>query len=581
MSGQGYSCKKDEMESILRNVERKAQLVVLILIWILMCCFALTARSQNANTESAIVLKDVTSESGVAFVHNTGSSGQGYLVEGVVGGLALFDFDNDGLIDIFFTNGAPLRGSKLPPKSHRHALYRNLGNMKFEDVTEKSGLLFYGYGLGAVAADYDNDKDQDLFISCFGKNALFRNKGNGTFEDVTVAAGVEGREEVSAGACFVDVDRDGWLDLFVASYVDFTYENHVPFPSKGQMLMAGPNYYPHLPDTLYRNRGDGTFEDVSRSSRIGNVKGPGMGVVAGDFDDDGDADIFVAQDGAPNLLFQNDGKGQFEEVALLSGVACGADGKIAGSMGVDCADFDNDAAMDFFVTNYQSEIPVLYRNMGRGLFEDASRKARIPTSLFPHVNWGTSFADFDCDGMKDVFIANGHFDRVEQFNDRTAKKVANVLLRQINKGQFEDVSAMSGSGMEVVESSRGIGVDDLDNDGDLDIVVLNSDAAPTIIRNDSPRLDNHWLQLELEGGQSNKDGVGAKIRLFAGDKVWAEEKRSGRGYQSHFGSRITFGLGKINAIEKIEIQWQNGRKDVLNSPALDRLIRIEEGRANE
>ncbi|HUP76937.1 MAG TPA: CRTAC1 family protein, partial [Pirellula sp.] len=389
--------------------------------------------------------------------------------------------------------------------------------------------------------------------------------------------GVAGSEHVGAGACFVDVDRDGWLDLFVASYVDFKYSNHVPFPSKGRMLMAGPSYYPYLPDSLYRNRGDGTFDDVSHSSGIGSIKGPGMGVVSGDFDDDGDSDIFVAQDGAPNLLFQNDGTGHFDEVALLSGVACNATGKIAGSMGVDCADYDNDGKLDLFVTNYQSEIPVLFKNIGNGLFEDASRKAQIPSSLFPHVNWGTCFADFNLDGHRDLFIANGHFDRVEDFNDRTSIKVANVLLENDTRTRFLDISATAGSGLQIVESSRGIGVDDLDNDGDLDLVILNSNAAPSILRNDSKIPLNHWLQIQLRGRKSNRDGIGAKVRLKCGTQIWIDEVRAGRGYQSHFGSRLTFGLGSCNRIEELEVRWPSGQVDKLANQSADVLITVSEG----
>jgi enediyne biosynthesis protein E4 len=552
-----------------------------LIVWLSLATFLLVsvgsiARAQNSRDGmGSIALLDVTAASGIDFVHSNGTAGLGYLVEGILGGVVLLDYDSDGLTDIFFTNGAPLRGSKQPEGSLRHALYRNLGNMKFEDVTEKSKLIFHGYGVGAVAADYDNDLDPDLFISAFGKNVLFRNRGDGTFEDATEFAGVAGKDELSAGACFVDIDNDGWLDLFVASYVDFKYENHVPFPSKGQFLMAGPQYYPYLPDAMYRNRGDGTFEDISDASGVGRVKGPGMGVVALDYDEDGDSDIFVAQDGAPNLLFQNDGTGKFDEVALLSGVASNAEGKIAGSMGVDCGDYDGDGRLDLFVTNYQSEIPVLYRNLGGGLFEDASSKAKVPTSLFPHVNWGVALADFDNDGRKDVFIANGHFDRVELSGDRTSLKVANTILRNIGSA-FVDESKTAGSGLAIVESSRGIGVDDLDNDGDLDVVVLNSNAAPSILMNETVSK-NHWLQVELRGTKSNKGGVGAKVRIRHGGRQWIDEVRAGRGYQSHFGARLSYGLGAVELIEELEVVWPSGQVDAFRQVRTNQVLKIEEG----
>jgi len=537
---------------------------------------------QSEPVES-IQLTDVTAQTGIEFVHSTGVGGKGFIVEAMTGGIALFDYDRDGWIDIFLTNGSPFRDAEKPmpmPMPLRHALYRNLGNWKFEDVTESAGLDFRGYGLGVVVADYDNDNDQDLFITTFGRSVLYRNNGDKTFTDVTQKASVAGNYPVGAGACFVDVDRDGYLDLFVATYVDFNYENHVPVLVKGQYLMAGPQYYKKLPDLLYRNRGDGTFEDISAASGMGGILGPGMGVVAADFDDDGDSDIFVAQDGSPNLLYQNDGTGKFDEVGLLSGVASNFEGKINGSMGVDCADMDGDGLLDLFVTNYQSEMPVLYRNLGGGLFEDATRKCQIPSSLFPHVNWGTGFIDFDNDGDRDIFIANGHFDRVELMDDRTALKVPNFLLRNEGDGKYIDASKKSGSGMSVVESSRGAGFDDLDNDGDIDVVIQNSNAAPTLLRNDSV-AKKHWLQISLIGTSSNRDGVGAKVRVLAGNQKWVDEVHSGRGYQSHFGSRLHFGLGIHERVEQIEVQWPTGKIEQFGAQKADQHLKLKEGDAEK
>jgi enediyne biosynthesis protein E4 len=532
-------------------------LLVLAMVCLVMDPKACWAQDQAATGKGPILLTDVTAQSGITFVHNTGSAGLGYLVEGVVGGICLFDYDEDGWIDIYLTNGAPLMGSKLPPDSLRPALYRNLGEMKFVDVTSEAGIDFSGYGLGAIAADYDDDGDKDLVLTNFGPNELYRNNGDKTFTRVTDSAGVGGRNEVASGACFLDADRDGHLDLFVASYVDFTFAKHVPIKAKGQYLMAGPQYYPSLPDSLFRNRGDGTFEDWSSRSDIGRVKGPGMGVVAADLDDDGDVDIFVAQDGAPNLLYVNDGTGNFEESALLSGVASTYEGKINGSMGVDCGDYDGDGRLDLIVTSYQSEMPVLYRNLGGGLFEDATRKAQLPTSLFPHVNWGTSFVDFDNDGLRDLFIANGHFDRVELMDDRTSLKLPNTLLRNVGNGKFVDVTSEAGSGLAVVESSRGVGFDDLDNDGDIDAVVLNSNALPTVLRNDSPGK-NAWIQFQLKGEGRNRDAIGARVTVSAGGKTQVCEVHAGRGYQSHYGSTVHFGLGKAETVDQVTVRWPNG-----------------------
>lgn len=555
----------------------RPSIVVVGLLVAMIQCLASQSFAQVSDPAS-IQLTDVTAQSGVGFVHSTASAGRGYIVEAMTGGIALFDYDQDGLIDIFFTNGGPLRGVEYATRL-RHALYRNLGGWKFEDVTEAAGLDFKGYGLGVVVADYDNDNDQDLLITTFGRNVLYRNNGNRTFTDITQKAGVAGKYPVGAGACFLDVDRDGYLDLFVASYVDFSYENHVPVLVRGQYVMAGPQYYNKLPNTLFRNRGDGTFEDVSVASGIAGVTGPGMGVVAADFDDDGDSDIFVAEDGSPNLLFQNDGKGKFEEVGLLSGVASNVEGKFNGSMGVDCADVDGDGLLDLFVTNYQSEMPVLYRNLGGGLFEDATRKSQIPSSLFPHVNWGTGIVDFDNDGDRDIFIANGHFDRVELMDDRTSLKVPNFLLRNMGRGKFIDVSKNSGSGMAIVESSRGAGFDDLDNDGDIDVVVLNSNAAPSLLRNDS-RNSNHWLQVSLRGKSCNRDGVGARVRVFVGGRVLVDEVHSGRGYQSHFGSRLHFGIGANDQIDKIEVRWPDGELEKFDKYQANQHLRLEQDSTN-
>jgi hypothetical protein len=531
------------------------------------------ALAQPATT--SIQLVDATEPSGVDFVHRNGTAGRGYLVEAMSGGLALLDYDQDGWTDLFFTNGAPLRASTASPSDMRHALYRNLGNWRFRDVTVESGLDFRGYGLGVVAADYDSDGNPDLLITTFGTNVLYRNNGDRTFTDATASASVAGTKQVGAGACFLDADRDGRLDLFVASYVDFNYENHVPIQVKGQYLMAGPQHYPYLPDRLFRNLGNGTFEDISQASGIGNIPGPGMGVVAFDYDEDGDVDVFVAQDGTQNLLFQNDGSGKFAEVAVLAGVAGSGDGKYTGNMGVDCADIDGDGRLDLFVTNYQAELPIFFRNLGGGLFEDASRKARIPTTLLPHVNWGTGLVDFDNDGDRDVFIANGHFDRVELMDDRTSLKVANTLLQNDGQGRFVDVSKSAGNGLSIVESSRGAAFDDLDNDGDIDAVVLNSNARPSLLRNDS-KTDHHWLQVQLRGSRTNRDAVGAMLRVQVGNRILVDTVIRGRSYQSHYGERLHFGLGKADQVEGLHVTWPDGLQSALNRKSGDQVLVINQ-----
>jgi enediyne biosynthesis protein E4 len=531
---------------------------------------------QAAEAEDcSIRLVDVSSETGISFRHNHGGSGQGYIVEGMVAGLVLFDYDNDGWIDIYFLNGAELKGTVLdsPPGN---ALYRNNGNWTFTDVTEKAGVGDQGFGLGVTAGDYDNDGDQDLYLNNFGPNVLYRNNGDGTFADVTDEAGVGNGDKVGAGACFLDMEGDGDLDLYSSNYVNFTYENHVPIMIGGHTYQAGPQYYHPVPDTLYRNNGDGTFTDVSGPSGIGSHAGPGMGTVCGDFDDDGDSDVFVCHDGAANFLFVNDGHGKFTESGLMAGVAYDFEGKDNSSMGVDCGDYNNDGRLDLFMTDYQVEMPVLYRNLGNGLFEDATSTAGITNDLYPHVNWGTAFADFDNDGDRDIFIACGHFDRIEKIDDRTALKIPNFLLMNLGDGKFVNVSRRCGNGLEVVESSRGIGLDDLDNDGDLDVVVLNSHAPPTILRNESEGA-NHWLQVKLEGAKSNRGAVGARVKVVAGDLVQVAEVHSGRGYQSHFGSRLQFGLGSRANVDRIEVRWPSGNNEIFPGIKLGEVSNLREG----
>ena len=422
-----------------------------------------------------------------------------------------------------------------------------------------------GFGLGVTAADYDNDGDQDLYLNNFGPDVLYRNNGDGTFQDVTAAAGVGNGDKVGAGVCFLDIEGDGDLDLYVANYVDFTYENHVPIVVGPHRFRAGPRYYRPVPDTLFRNNGDGSFSDVSGPSGIGSVAGPSMGMVCGDFDDDGDTDVFICNDESANFLFVNDGRGNFKETGLLAGVAYDFYGKANSSMGADCGDYNNDGHLDLFMTDYQGEMPVLYRNLGEGFFEDATSAAAITTELYPHVNWGTGFIDFDNDGDRDLFVACGHFDDVEYIDDRTAKKVANYLLMNTGQGKFIDVSRQSGTGLAVVESSRGTAFDDLDNDGDVDVAVLNANALPTILRNESPTA-NHWLEICLIGRTSNRDGVGARVRVVSGELAQVAEVHSGRGYQSHSGTRLHFGLGKRDRVDRVEVRWLGGSLEVFNVP---------------
>ncbi len=523
------------------------------------------------------MLRDVTDQTGITFQHTDGGSGRRYIMETVSAGLALFDYDGDGDVDIYFLNGAPLKGTSVTvlPKN---ALYRNDGNWRFTDVTDKAGVGDTGYGLGVAAGDYDNDGDVDLYLNNYGPNVLYRNNGDGTFTDVTKEAGVDNGFQVGAGTCFLDMDKDGDLDLYVSNYLEFSYETHVACTTNGIPVYANPRHYPPVPDTLYRNNGNGTFTDVSKESGVGLYPGWGMGIVCGDYDNDGDTDVFIGNDVAENFLFQNDGTGKFEEMGLLTGAAYDLHGDEQGSMGVDCGDYDNDGWLDFLVTSYQNQLATLYKNLGDGTFQDVTLLTGAGAGTLPNVTWGNSFVDFDNDGDRDLFIACGHLqDNVELYDDTSTYHERNLLHMNTGDGNFVDVSDKSGDGLLVKLSSRGAGFDDLDNDGDVDVVILNSRERPTILKNDTAN-DNHWIQVRLIGTKTNRDGVGAHVKVVAGDLSLIDEVHSGRGYQSHYGMRLHFGLGKRDHVDRIEVEWIGGGVDVLRDVTADRMLTITEGK---
>ena len=526
--------------------------------------------------ECPIVLTDVTAATQIGFRHNDGSTGEYRIVEYVSAGLALFDYDGDGLIDVYFLNGAPpatTPSQELP----RDALYRNRGGWRFEEATEAAGLGDRRHGLGVAAADMDNDGDQDLYVNNDGPNVLYRNDGNGRFRDVTDEAGVANGNRVGAAVCWLDVDRDGWLDLFVSNYIVHTPDKLGPTTMRGISAYPSPLAFAPETNSLFRNRQAGRFEDASESSGIAAYRSSGMGAVCADYDLDGDTDVFVCNDMRANFLFQNDGKGVFTDVALFEGTAFDVTGSEQGSMGVDCGDFNNDGWLDFMMTNYQDEMPVLYRNSGKGYFDDVSRLTGAGVSAVRPVTWGVGLVDFDNDGDRDIFMATGHLEDNASLKDDTVRyETPNLLLMNLGDERFVDVSSSAGSGMAVKRSSRGAGFDDLDNDGDVDVVILNSRREPTVLRNDSPR-GNHWLQICLQGTTTNRDGVGSYVRVTAGDLVQVDEVHSGRGYQGHHGMRLHFGLGKRDQIDAVEVRWLGGKTERYTNLPIDRLVTLVQG----
>lgn len=524
------------------------------------------AASSSANAP-LLNLVDVTARSQISFVHSTGSSGKRYIIETVVAGLALFDYDADGYLDIYFLNGRSLPGTPVQAEMC-NALYRNNGDWTFTDVTLSAGVPGTGYGMGVAASDFDEDGDEDLYIANFGRNNFYVNNGDGTFSERTEAAGLQRADAFGTGVVWLDVDNDGDLDCYAGSYVNFNFSEHKTRSIAGREFHPGPAAYAPAFHSLFRNEGDGTFTDVSQQSGIGTVAGPGMGAIALDADEDGDIDLFVCNDGKANFLFINDGSGKFTEQAYVAGVAVDRSGTPNGNMGVDAADVDGDGLLDLFTTDYQDELPILYRNQGSGLFEDMTTRAKVDVGLLPHVKWGVGLIDMDNDADRDAYIACGHFlDNIRFVDDRTDLKVASFLLQNDGRGRFTNVSKKAGSGLQVVASSRGVAFDDLDNDGDTDIIVLNSDGPPTIIRNDS-RLDKHWCDVRLVGRKSNRSAAGAVVRLTSQGKTQVLAVHHGRSYQSHYGTRLHFGLDHAQSIERLEVRWPSGALQTLDSSQL-------------
>lgn len=517
---------------------------------------------------------DFTVQSGVRFHHYDGNSGRKYVMETTCSGLGLFDYNNDGFLDIYFVNGAILPGAAdtiSPP----NRLFRNNGDMSFTDVTGEAGVGDRNYGYGCVAGDYDNDGDLDLYVVNWGPNRLYRNNGDGTFTDVALEAGVEDPRQ-GAAAAFVDIENDGDLDLYVTNYLVIDVEKHKPCYRGGVMTYCSRLDYDYEYDALYRNNGDGTFTDISKEAGV-VTPSTGMSVVCTDYDNDGFQDIFVANDAKPSFLFHNRGDGTFEEVGTYIGVAYDLNGAPQGNMGADFADFDGDGHFDLLTTNYQHQMVAVYQNIGGALFQDVCRETRIGPDTIPQVTWGCGFEDFDNDGFLDVFIACGHLiDNVEEFDKSTTYKEKNLIFRNNGQGVFDNISENSGPGLHILKSSRGTAFGDLDNDGDIDLVITNAREWADVLRNDSVN-NNHWILIRTVGTESNRDGVGARITLTLNGKNRIEEVRSGGTYAGMNDLRVHFGLGNRDTIDRLSVRWPSGKEDVMTGVAADRILTVTEG----
>ena len=538
---------------------------------------------------------DVTTEAGLAFRNWYGDSFAKTLLETTGTGAAFCDFDDDGDLDVYLVNGLvgfehprikPLAHDQVPPadgSTPRNGMFRNKGDGTFTEVTEAAGVGHSGWGGGCVCGDYDNDGDRDLFISYWGPNVLYRNEGNGTFTDVSAAAGVDDAR-YGLGAAFGDYDSDGLLDLFVTNYTEFSLDTVVlPGERKGTVFgamrgvpaMAPPEDHVPEEDILYRNRGDGTFEDVS--SRVGVRAGApqrGMSAVFLDMDDDGDQDIFVANDAGPNNLYVNDGRSAFSDQAAVLEVAHDIDGTNQGSMGIAPGDFDQDGRLDLVVTNYEAQTTTVHGNRG-GYFADLSYDGGIAAPTIMPVQWGVVAFDYDLDGDEDLYIASGHLSTaLDDVYPHSSFAQRNQLFR--NDGdRFADVTNRAGPGLMQLRSSRGLAAGDYDGDGDEDLLVVNKNDLPSLLRNDT-RSGHHWLALRTEGSTSNRDGIGARVRVVAGDTAQTREVRAGASYLSHNSLWLTFGLGDSASADSIVVRWPSGKVQRFAQVAADRVWYIGE-----
>jgi hypothetical protein len=518
---------------------------------------------------------DVTEQAGIAFKHIS-TPEKRYIVESMSGGVALLDYDNDGYLDIYFVNSLTVDLVKSGGKT-KSALYHNNGNGSFTDVTEKAGVGDIGWGMGVAVADYNNDGFDDLYITCVGSNHLLKNNGNGTFTDLTGTARVND-PRWSAGAAFVDYDRDGKLDLFVSNYVAFDFNKLPEFGKsklcqyKGVSVQCGPRGLPGDGDTLYHNNGDGTFADVTKTAGVSDSNGYyGMGVICSDFDEDGWVDIYVANDSTPNFFYHNNADGTFKEIGFMSGTAVNENGSEQGSMGVTVGDYDHDGKLDLFVTNFDDDYNTLYHNDDRNSFTDASYAAKVAAVSLPYVGWGTKFFDYDNDGWVDLFVANGHvYPQIPTYRQR------NFIHRNNHDGTFTEIAAQLGAPFLEKRAGRGVAFGDIDNDGDVDVVINNLDGAPQLLRNDGGNANNSVL-IKTIGVKSNRDGIGAHVKIVSGDLTQADEVRSGDSYLSQSDLRLHFGLEQRNKIDLIEVRWPSGTIDRIKDGVVNKILIVKEG----
>ena len=534
---------------------------------------------RTLRADPAVPFSDRTRALGIDFRHQRGASAQKHLVETMGSGCALLDYDGDGRLDVLLINGG--RTPDSPPFVPRaHALYRNRGGGRLEEVTREAGLdLPAGYGMGVAVSDYDNDGDPDLYLTHFGPNRLYRNNGDGTFSDVTGRAGVAGAEW-STGAAFFDYDRDGAPDLYVVNYLDATFERNPPCEMKGIRAYCHPRHFAGVPDRLYRNLGDGRFGEVSRSSGILNPEGKGLGVLAADFDGDGWVDLYVANDSVRNVLLRNKGDGTFSDVTLLSGTGYNSQAQAEAGMGVDAADYDGDSLLDIFVTNYDLETNALYRYQGNWLFGDERWRSGLARKDRFLLGFGAGFLDFDNDGDRDLLVVNGHVvDNIERIQPDLSHPQPDQLFEN-RGGRFVEHGPFYRWSSRQPRVGRGAALGDIDNDGDIDVLISNCGAEPTLLINRVGARRN-WIQLRLTGTDSSRDAVGTRLTLTTAEGEQSDQITGGGSYLSASDLRAHFGLGEAVRVEEIRIRWPSGKEEVLKDIPANRILHVTEGRPSE
>jgi hypothetical protein len=528
-----------------------------------------------------VVFTDITAACGITFKHVSDPEKK-YIVESMSGGVALFDFDRDGWLDIYLVN-SPTVATAANPKSARSELWRNNGDGTFSDVTEKSGLGYPGWGMGACTGDFDNDGWEDLYVTCFGANRLYRNNGDGTFTDIATNSGVTD-PRWSTGAAFADYNNDGRLDLFVANYVDIKLDSLPEFGKgkhcqfQGMSVQCGPRGLPGSGDSLYLNNGDRTFTDVSKKAGVSDPDGRyGLGVAWCDFNEDGQIDLYVANDQGPNFLYKNNGNGTFTDLGLVSGTALSEDGKEQSSMGVTIGDYDHRGRWSIFITNFSDEYNAFYRHEKDFAFTDVSYATQTARASNPFVGWGTGFFDYDNDGWLDLLVVNGHvYPQLAKSKSGLTYPQRKLFYRNNRDGKFGDVSAEMGSAMNEASVARGAAFGDLDNDGDIDVVINNLDGSPNIWRNDGGN-GNNFLVIDLVGSKVNRSALGARVRVVSGDLTQRAERRSSGSYLSQNDPRLHFGLERRSKVNSVEVVWPNGTLEKFTNPPINSFIRIREG----